>query len=134
MEKYVVENHFNNKDFMAMFISFLYEYDYDFFDKIKLKEYIMNCKKENLFVKLLSVFKVFDNDIYDYDYLVSYFVTKGLLSEDKQDKNILIIERKVLLEIAVENKIFYIQEMLDFVDEFSSKYLQSDDNDFLNRR
>ena len=50
----------------------------------------MNCKKENLFVKLLSVFKVFDNDIYDYDYLVSYFVTKGLLSEDKQDKNILI--------------------------------------------
>ncbi len=134
MEKYVVENHFNNKDFMAMFISFLYEYDYDSFDKIKLKEYIMNCKKENLFVKLLSVFKVFDNDIYDYDYLVSYFVTKGLLSEDKQDKNILIIERKVLLEIAVENKIFYIQEMLDFVDEFSSKYLQSDDNDFLNRR
>lgn len=134
MEKYVVGNHFNNKDFMAMFISFLYEYDYDSFDKIKLKEYIMNCKKENLFVKLLSVFKVFDNDIYDYDYLVSYFVTKGLLSEDKQDKNILIIERKVLLEIAVENKIFYIQEMLDFVDEFSSKYLQSDDNDFLNRR
>lgn len=134
MEKYVVENHFNNKDFMAMFISFLYEYDYDSFDKIKLKEYIMNCKKENLFVKLLSVFKVFDNDIYDYDYLVSYFVTKGLLSEDKQDKNILITERKVLLEIAVENKIFYIQEMLDFVDEFSSKYLQSDDNDFLNRR
>ncbi len=134
MEKYVVENHFNNKDFMAMFISFLYEYDYDSFDKIKLKEYIMNCKKENHFVKLLSVFKVFDNDIYDYDYLVSYFVTKGLLSEDKQDKNILIIERKVLLEIAVENKIFYIQEMLDFVDEFSSKYLQSDDNDFLNRR
>ena len=134
MEKYVVENHFNNKDFMAMFISFLYEYDYDSFDKIKLKEYIMNCKKENLFVKLLSVFKVFDNDIYDYDYLVSYFVTKGLLSEDKQDKNILIIERKVLLEIAVENKIFYIQEMLDVVDEFSSKYLQSDDNDFLNRR
>lgn len=134
MEKYVVENHFNNKDFMAMFISFLYEYDYDSFDKIKLKEYIMNCKKENLFVKLLSVFKAFDNDIYDYDYLVSYFVTKGLLSEDKQDKNILIIERKVLLEIAVENKIFYIQEMLDFVDEFSSKYLQSDDNDFLNRR
>lgn len=134
MEKYVVENHFNNKDFMAMFISFLYEYDYDSFDKIKLKEYIMNCKKENLFVKLLSVFKAFDNDIYDYDYLVSYFVIKGLLSEDKQDKNILIIERKVLLEIAVENKIFYIQEMLDFVDEFSSKYLQSDDNDFLNRR
>lgn len=81
-------------------------------NKKTLINYIYNCKEQKLFKKLLKDVEVEQADIF-----ISELINKKYLIKQKDYKNILQINKKILFFELKQN--YYLREMIKFVCEYN---------------
>ena len=82
------------------------------FNKKTLVNYIYNCKEQKLFKKLLK-----DVEVEQADTFISELINKKYLIKQKDYKNILQINKKILFFELKQN--YYLREMIKFVCEYN---------------
>jgi len=81
-------------------------------NKKTLINYIYNCKEQKLFKKLLK-----DVEVEQADTFISELINKKYLIKQKDYKNILQINKKILFFELKQN--YYLREMIKFVCEYN---------------
>lgn len=81
-------------------------------NKKTLINYIYNCKEQKLFKKLLK-----DVEVEQADTFISELINKKYLIKQKNYKNILQINKKILFFELKQN--YYLREMIKFVCEYN---------------
>lgn len=120
---------FKISDFIALFISFLAEYDCFYINLDNLRSYIISCKENELYPNLLSQIKISDGKIDGFGGAIDKLVSKEILEKVSGEEKIYEVTGNISTTVALGDKIGFAQTMMDFVDNYYENYLNDEYED-----